>query len=65
MERNIEGSVEVKLRRRRIPKELLDNFKEKKVYRKLKREALDSPLWRTRFGRVYWPVGRETADWMN
>jgi hypothetical protein len=30
----------------------------------LKEEALDSTLWRTRFGRGFGPVVRETTEWM-
>jgi hypothetical protein len=29
----------------------------------LKEEALDRTLWRTRFGRGYGPVVRQTAGW--
>jgi hypothetical protein len=31
----------------------------------LKEEALDRILWRTRFGRGYGPVVRQTTEWMN
>jgi hypothetical protein len=31
----------------------------------LKEEALDHALWRTRFGRGYEPVVRQTTEWMN
>jgi hypothetical protein len=31
----------------------------------LKEEALDHTLWRTRFGRGYGPVVRQTAEWMS
>jgi hypothetical protein len=31
----------------------------------LKEEALDRTLRRTRFGRGYGPVVRQTAEWMN
>jgi hypothetical protein len=30
----------------------------------LKEEALDRTLWRTRFGRGYGPVVRQTIEWM-
>jgi hypothetical protein len=30
----------------------------------LKEEALDRTLWRTRFGRGYGHVVRQTAEWM-
>jgi hypothetical protein len=48
-------------RRRR---QLLDDLKEKKRYWKLKEEALDRTLWRTRSGRGYGPVVRQTTEWM-
>jgi hypothetical protein len=31
----------------------------------LKEEALDRTLWRTRLGRIYVPVVRQTAEWIN
>jgi hypothetical protein len=31
----------------------------------LKEEALDRTLWRTRFGKGYGPVVRQTTEWMN
>jgi nuclear transport factor 2 (NTF2) superfamily protein len=31
----------------------------------LKEVALDRTLWRTRFGRGYGPVVRQTTEWMN
>jgi hypothetical protein len=31
----------------------------------LKEEALDRTVWRTRFGRGYGPVVRQTTEWMN
>jgi hypothetical protein len=30
----------------------------------LKEEALDRNLWRTRFGRGYGPVVRQTTEWI-
>jgi hypothetical protein len=47
----IEGRVGVKGRRGRRCKQLLVDLKEKRMYWKLKEEALDRTLWRTRFGR--------------
>jgi hypothetical protein len=38
--------------------QLLDDLKETKWYWKLKEEALDCTLWRTRFGRGYEPILR-------
>jgi hypothetical protein len=52
-------------RRGRRRKQLLDDLKEKKIYWKLKEEALDRILWRTRFGRGYGPVLRQTKERKN
>jgi hypothetical protein len=49
-------------RRGRRRKQLLDDVKEKRRYWKLKEEALDRTLWRSRFVRVYGPVVRQTAE---
>jgi hypothetical protein len=43
-------------------KQLLDDLKEKRGYWKLKEEALGRTLWRTRFGRGYEPVLRQTME---
>jgi hypothetical protein len=48
-------------RQGRRRKQLLDDIKETRRYWKLKEEALDRTLWRTRFGRGYGPVLRQTA----
>jgi hypothetical protein len=37
-------------------------LKEKRIHWKLKEEALDRTQWRTRFGRGYGPVVRQTAE---
>jgi hypothetical protein len=59
----IEGKLEGrKGRRGRRRKQLLDDLKEKKRYWKLKEEALDRIVWRTRFGRSYGYVVRQTAE---
>jgi hypothetical protein len=55
---------EVRGRRGRRRKQLLNNLKEKRGYWKLKEEALDRTVWRTRFGRGYGPVVK-TAYGMN
>jgi hypothetical protein len=47
----IEGRVEVTGRRGRRRKQLLDDLMETRGYWKLKEEALDRSVWRTRFGR--------------
>ena len=49
------------LRRR----QLLDDLDEKRRYWKLKEEALDRTLWRTRFERGYGPVAREITERTN
>jgi hypothetical protein len=56
IEGKLEGRIEMTERRRRRRKQLLDDLKEKRRYYKLKEEALDRTLWRTRFGRGYGPV---------
>jgi hypothetical protein len=55
-----EGRTEVPGRRGRKSKKLLDDPKETRGYGKSKEEALDRTLWRTRFGRGYRPVVRQT-----
>jgi hypothetical protein len=61
-EGNIEERIEVTGRRGRKRKQLLHDLKEKRGYWKLKEEALDRTLWRTRFGRGYGPVVIQTAE---
>jgi hypothetical protein len=43
-------------------KQLLNDLKETREYWKLKEEALDRTLWRTRFGRGCGPVIRQTVE---
>jgi hypothetical protein len=62
IEGKLEGRIEMTGRRGRRRKQLLDDLKEKKRYCKLKEEALDRTLWRTRFGTGYGPVVRQTTD---
>jgi hypothetical protein len=62
IEGKLEGRIEMTGRRRRRRKQLLDDLKEKKSYCQLKKEALDRTLWRTRFGRGYGPVVRQTTE---
>jgi hypothetical protein len=56
------GRIEITGRRGRRRKQLLDDLKEKTGYCKLKEEALDRFLWRTRFGRGYGAVARQTTQ---
>jgi hypothetical protein len=62
IEGKLEGGTEITGRRGRRRKQLLDDLKKKRRYWKLKEEALDRTLWRTRFGRGYGPVVRQTTD---
>jgi hypothetical protein len=66
LKRVIEGKIErrigIKGRRGRRCKLLLDYLKEKRGYWKLKEEALDRTMWRTRFGRDYGPVVRQNKQ---
>jgi hypothetical protein len=62
-EGKLKGRIRVKERRGRRRKQLLDYLKETKSYCKLKEEALDRTVWRTRFGRGYGPVVRQTTEW--
>ena len=55
-ERNVEGRIEVTKRRRRRRKPLLDDLKKTRRYWKLKEEAPESTVWRTRFGGDSGPV---------
>jgi hypothetical protein len=48
----------VTIRRGRIRKQLLDDFKERRGYWKLKEEAVDCTLCRAGFGNGYGPVVR-------
>ena len=61
----IEGKIEVKRRRGRRCKQLLDDLMETSMYWKLKEEALDGSVWRIRFGRGCGPVARQTTKRIN
>jgi hypothetical protein len=63
-EGKIARRIEVTAWRRRRRAQLLD-LKETRGYWKLKEEALDRTLWRTRFGRGYGPIVKQTTDRMN
>ena len=49
-------------RRGRRRKQLLDDVKETRIYWKLTEEKLARTLWRTRFGRGYGSVVRQTTE---
>jgi hypothetical protein len=61
IEGKIEDRVEMTGRRRRRHKQLLDDLREKRMYCKLKEEALDRTVLRTRFGRGYGPLVGQSA----
>jgi hypothetical protein len=52
IEGNIEGGINVTGRQGIRRKQLLDDLKETRGYRKLKEEALDCTVCRTRFGEA-------------
>jgi hypothetical protein len=62
IEGKLEGRIEMTGRRGRRRKQLLDDLKEKIRYWKLKEEAVDRTLWRTRCGRGYGPVVTQTIE---
>jgi replicative superfamily II helicase len=62
IEGKLGGRTEMTGRRGRRRKQLLDDLKEKRRYWKLKEEALDRTPWRTRCGRGYGPVARQTIE---
>jgi hypothetical protein len=57
--------IDVTEKRGRRHKQLLDKLSEEKEYCKLKKEVPDRALWRTRFGKCYGPVVRQTTELMN
>ena len=61
IEEKIKGGIEVTGRGGRKRKKLLDGLKERRGYSHLKEEALDRTMWRTRFGRRFRPVVRQTT----
>jgi hypothetical protein len=61
----IKGGIEVRGRRGRRRKKLLDHLKERRGYSHLKEEALDRTMWRARFGRGFGPVVRQTTKLKN
>jgi hypothetical protein len=62
IEGKLEGRIEMTGRRGRRRKQVLDALKEKRGYWKLKEEALESNMWRTRFGRGSGPVLGQTVE---
>jgi hypothetical protein len=64
-EGEIEGGIDVTGRWGRRRKQLWNDLKDMTRYRKLKGEAPDRTVWRTRFARGYKPVLRQTTEWKN
>jgi hypothetical protein len=62
IEGQIGGEIEVTGRKGRRSKQLLDNLKKMKGFWKLKEEALDRTVLRTRFGKGYGTVLRQTTE---
>jgi len=60
-EGKIKGGIEVRGRRGRKRRKLLDDLKERRGYSNLKKEALDRTMWRARSGRGFGPVVRQTT----
>ena len=60
-----ESRGKVTVRRGRRLKQLVDDLKKGRRYWKLKEEALDRTLRRTRFVGDFGPFVRETTEWMN
>jgi len=61
IEGKIQGGIEVTGRQGRKRRKLLDVLKEMRGYSHLKEGALDCTMWRTRFGRSFGPVVRQTT----
>jgi hypothetical protein len=61
IEEKIKGGTEMRGRRGRRCRKLLDDLKERRGYSHLKEEALDRTIWRACFGRGFGLVVRQTA----
>jgi len=61
VEGKIKGGIEVTGRRGIRRRKLLDDLRERRGYSQLKEESLDRTMWRSRFGRGFGPVVRQTA----
>ena len=62
IEGKIKGEMEVKIRRGRRRKKLLDDLKDRRGYSHLKEEALDRTMWRNRFRGGFGPVVRQITE---
>jgi hypothetical protein len=61
IEGKIKGGIEVKGRRGRRRRKLLDDLKERTGYSHLKEESMDSTMCRAGFGRGFGPVVRQST----
>jgi hypothetical protein len=62
IEETIEGKTDMRVRRGRRHKQLLDDLMERRGYCNLKYEALDCTVWRTSFRRHHEPVVRQMTE---
>jgi len=62
IEGKVKGEMEVTRRRGRRRRKLLDDLKDRRGYSHLKEEALDSTMWRNRFGGGVGPVVRQNTE---
>ena len=62
IEGKIKGDMEVKRRRGRRRKKLLDELKDRRGYSHLKEEALDRTMWRHHFGGGFGRVVRQITE---
>ena len=62
IEGKIKGEMEVRRRRGRRRKKLLDDLKDRRGYSYLKEEALDRTIWRNCFGGGFGPVVRQNIE---
>ena len=62
IEGKITGGIEVRGRRGRRRRKLLEDLKERREYSHLKEEDLDRTVWRAGFGRGFGPVVRQTIE---
>ena len=62
IEGKIKGEMEVRRRRGRRRKKLLDDLKDRRGYSHLKEEALDLTMWRNCFRGGFGPVVRQNTE---
>ena len=61
-EGKIKGEMEVKRRRGRRHKRLLDELMDRRGYSHLEDEAVDRTMWRNHFGGGFGPVVRQNTE---